>query len=977
MDKTAYNKLLAIREREDLSLKPTPLLRTTIRTLDGKEKEFKLRHYQVQMVLHLLAMKRFIVGDDTGLGKCQPYSSLVLTDQGLIPMGEIEDWSDMEPDTFKPMGREIHVLVDGERIPIKNYYYGGTKPTVTATTRYGFRNTGSRVHPVLVLRGGNHEWVQSQDLQEGDYLCVERREMPFPEKEPALAQSPGAVQERMSPDLARFLGYYIGEGSLTHPSAVVVSQCPHVNPEVHADINRLMVNVLGSTPKHPESLDLRVNNTNLRRWLAANGLAYTESKNRKIPPCIFQATRGSCREFLRALFEGEGHVSSSHIEYITASEGLSRQVQIMLLRFGIVANRSPKTVKGREHIYWRLTICGRDAEAFQDKIGFISTRKKNALTSCLERPRNTNHDVVPEIQWVFEKVREDLKAATTQKGANGIRKGSGLKQFGVSFVNTLNNIRNYGRNPSYDFIERVISVLREHAPESEALDFLHNLVRTHYFYDPVTSLEEGEEEVFDIEVDDPRHCFVSNGLVNHNTAETIASLCYIWKSSPDQKVVVLTKKSAVPQWVKEFAKFTVGVKTIMVKGTPSARKKLYQEWEESTGPTVLVAGYSSLKRDFADIQDWEGYILVFDECTVFKNPKTQVHQVCKYMAQQADRVWGLTATLIKNNLMEGFGIYKVIVPGLFPHSTNSFMKDYCITRMQRVQGNRQIPVIVGYRQSDISRFKLKIDPYYLGRPKHQVAKELPVLTTKDISVGMTRFQHEKYQEALAGLLELGTGEEKETDKLTSIIYCQQIANHPALIDYEDEKSEKLDALVEMLSEEGEFEGDKVIIFTRFKKMVDFAVPVLEKKGIKSVRVTGSEDEDQRAEAMENFQDPNSGVNVIWITMAGGDAINLQMAKALVFFDTPWSAGDYLQILGRMIRIGSPNDRVYAIHLIAEGTIDERVQEVLNKKMTLVESILGKRLMGEGDEDATFEVESDITKLFDSLREDAQKILSVK
>ena len=77
----------------------------------------------------------------------------------------------------------------------------------------------------------------------------------------------------------------------------------------------------------------------------------------------------------------------------------------------------------------------------------------------------------------------------------------------------------------------------------------------------------------------------------------------------------------------------------------------------------------------------------------------------------------------------------------------------------------------------------------------------------------------------------------------------------------------------------------------------------------------------------------------------------QLGKALVFFDTPWSAGDYLQILGRIIRLGSMHDRVYAFHLICKGTVDERVMEVMRKKMKLVEAIIGKRIKGEDDEDS--------------------------
>jgi SNF2 family DNA or RNA helicase len=456
------------------------------------------------------------------------------------------------------------------------------------------------------------------------------------------------------------------------------------------------------------------------------------------------------------------------------------------------------------------------------------------------------------------------------------------------------------------------------------------------------------------------------------TVETIAALALIWRKDPDRKVVVLTKKSSVPQWAAEFERFTKGVNIILCVGGPETRKALQEQWEASTGPTVLIQGYSSAGNDFTRLQHWHDYILICDEATVFKNPSTRVHKVCRHLSARAQRVWGLTATLIKNNLMEGYGIYRVVVPDVFKMSYNTFMNSFCIVQMQRVARNRRVPQIVGYRPADVEKFRDRIDPFYLGRPKHLVAEELPLLITRDVTVGLTTWQHAKYQEALSGLMEHGDGEERETTQLTALIYCQEIVNHPGLIEFPDYSSEKLDALLDMVTDGGDFHNEKVIVFTRFLRMVDIAMPTLEKAGIKCVRVTGAEGkESQRKAAMDSFQDPNSDIKVIFITMAGGDAINLQEAKALIFYDCPWSAGDYIQILGRMIRIGSNHDRVYAIHLLCRHTIDERVQQVKNKKMKLIEKVLGERVKGTRDSTVVYDARSDTKTLFDAMIKDAQ------
>ena len=460
------------------------------------------------------------------------------------------------------------------------------------------------------------------------------------------------------------------------------------------------------------------------------------------------------------------------------------------------------------------------------------------------------------------------------------------------------------------------------------------------------------------------------------TIETIASLCMIWAKFPEQKVVVLTKKSSVPQWYSEFERFTTGVRVILSTGGPKQREAAQEAWENSTGPTVIIQGYVSACNDFTRIQSWSGYILICDEATVFKSPDTRVHKVVQHLSQNASRCWGLTATLIKNNLMEGYGIYRVVVPDLFRMTKQGFMNNYCIVQMQMVGRGRKVPTIVGYRQSDIESFRDKIDPFYLGRPKHAVAKELPVLTTRDIQVGLTDWQAQKYAEALAGFLEHGDGELRdfsETKQMTSLIYCQEIVNHPGLIEYPDYPSEKLDALIDMVTDGGDFEDDKVIVFTRFAKMVDIAVKALEKEGVKCARVTGGEDEKARKAAMDAFQDPKNPTRVIFITMAGGDAINLQAAKALIFYDTPWSAGDYLQILGRMIRIGSDHENVYAIHMVARNTIDERVQGVVRKKMGLIEQVLGERVKGKRGDNVIYDAGSETKDLFTAMISDARHL----
>lgn len=458
------------------------------------------------------------------------------------------------------------------------------------------------------------------------------------------------------------------------------------------------------------------------------------------------------------------------------------------------------------------------------------------------------------------------------------------------------------------------------------------------------------------------------------TVMGIAALSYLFEKSPDMKVLILTKKSAVRQWVDEVNRFTDGVQTVVCRGTPKQRAAAREVFKASTGPTVMIMGHRGAVQDFSQMQDMTWGVLILDEATVVKSPKAQMHQVCRYLSMQSQRVWGLTGTLLKNNLVEGYGIYRTVVPDLFKMTLPAFIDDYCQTQLINVGRGKKVKQIVGYKKSDVQRFKMVIEPYYLGRHKHQVASELPPLTTRRIKVGMSAIQAAKYKEAVAGLLEIGTGEEKEVTKLTAVTYCQEIVNHPMLIEIEGE-SEKLHELIDILTE-GDLDGEKVIVFTRFEKMVGIGIEALEKAGVKCVRITGKEDEDERKAAQDIFQDSSSDIPVVWITTAGSDAINLQSAKAIIFYDTPFSAGDYLQCIGRMLRIGSIHDRVLALHLITEHSIDERVMDIMDRKMELLDAVLGKRIKGEDDDDDLIGVDTGvINEIYEALKNDANGMIS--
>jgi SNF2 family DNA or RNA helicase len=107
-----------------------------------------------------------------------------------------------------------------------------------------------------------------------------------------------------------------------------------------------------------------------------------------------------------------------------------------------------------------------------------------------------------------------------------------------------------------------------------------------------------------------------------------------------------------------------------------------------------------------------------------------------------------------------------------------------------------------------------------------------------------------------------------------------------------------------------------------------------------VRVTGKETDEEREKARIAFQEGKT--NIICITTAGGEALNLQRGKHVVFLNRPFDPGTYIQFIGRIRRFGSQHKKVLVWHLNCEDTIDEHVDAVLDEKFGPVEQIIDGR-----------------------------------
>ena len=271
---------------------------------------------------------------------------------------------------------------------------------------------------------------------------------------------------------------------------------------------------------------------------------------------------------------------------------------------------------------------------------------------------------------------------------------------------------------------------------------------------------------------------------------------------------------------------------------------------DQVAPPKKVLGILNYVRSLKIAHPNTKFMIVMDEMHKLKNHKSQFHQKVHSLSQECQRIYGMTATPVKNRLMEFWSLFRIIKPDLFPKITH-FQNEFCITKMQPIGGGRKVPVVVGYKNLD--EFVRRTELYYLSRKKHEVAKELPQLLSREVECELHEMQEELYDMAEAGLMQdMDDPDVSGGQMLSSLTMVQQAVNAPQLILNEEEEpfegpSCKIDALLELLLDEAD--GQKVIVFSRYEKMISLIGKNLEevkyedesgvkRTGIKYVRITG-------------------------------------------------------------------------------------------------------------------------------------------
>ena len=1008
-----YPKLLEIRKSTTAEFRPSKYWNP----------DMKLRYYQVIGALHMMLLERMVLGDATGIGKCVSDDTYVPTSKGFMKIGSLLPPL-VQEDTFHKSPK-LDILSSIGAMSPSALYDSGIKQGLRITTDNGYSLLGLRHHPILCSsKEGGTDYKTLETLTLGDHVCINRKGIfstelfrLTPSTIKHINSRSYTIPEYLTDSLAELIGFYVSEGNSNRDQSFTIEQHEHEN---NARIRYLLKDVFGyeendSVKSHTKTV--KIHSVLIRDCLENTGLNMLAiSGDKEIPEGILRSPKSVIRSFLRGYFEGDGGVEkgTGTVSCSSKSERLINQLQQLLLMFGIVSKRKEKMVKinegGERRPYWVLYFLGKSVDVFKSEIGFVSMRKTLELDQISQKTRNTNKDTIPNGHVLLKKSMQDiiehLKNLPSQKGFS--TKGSGWKGIvGYKNKRKFEAVIFNRRRLTYPCLNSFINLIESNDLQKVVTNYttLKQVYSDHYYFDEVISTSLEAARFVDFTVPEI-HNFTGNGFINHNTAQTLAAYSFLLERDPGLKLLVVCTKSALGQWAEEIQKFMIGVTSRIItteyQGLTgyNARKLQYQSFKEH----VMIMNYAPIIEEYEAIREAMGsnFMIVFDEVTAVKNRKAKTHVSAAFLSQGARRVYGLSATIIKNGLEEVYGIYDIVVPGLFGKITN-FKDKFCQQKMMKLMINgkmRYIPKITGYK--NLEEFRTRLDPYFLIRRKEEVAKELPRLISKKIILEMYPEQKELYKQALAGIIyeervkqdfyeisdkmRLGaadkptlekykvlkekydkflTTEGKKRGKLAALTYCQMISNSPALVNQPGESS-KDDEFIRLIKEE--LAGEKVIVFTRFKSGIPGLEVLCERNALKYTKITGDCNDRERDEARIKFQ-TSKDCNIIFITTAGSMSLNLQAASSMIFIDTPWSYGDLVQLIGRAQRIGSIQEHILLIHLVNKGSIDLRVMNRVSNKKDLSDEILGDT--AKGALDFTQHDDDAVDSLFSDIMEDAQ------
>ena len=406
-------------------------------------------------------------------------------------------------------------------------------------------------------------------------------------------------------------------------------------------------------------------------------------------------------------------------------------------------------------------------------------------------------------------------------------------------------------------------------------------------------------------------------------------------------VLLVAPTSVLTNWKREAAGFTpeLAVREHYGPRRPSNEAALKKALD---GIDLLLTSYGLLQRDseLLDTIDWQG--VVIDEAQAIKNPFAKQSQAARDLArprkQSRFRI-ALTGTPVENRVSELWALMDFLNPRVLGDE-GFFRQRY------------RLPIERYGDMSSLRDLKARVGPFILRRLKtdKSIISDLPEKVELREWVGLAPEQVKLYRKTVEDSLDaiarapLG---QRHGQVLALLTRLKQICNHPALALKEENvdngfaaRSAKVQRLEEILEEVIEA-GDRALLFTQFAEWGNLLQAHLQRRWRQEVPfLSGSSSKSERQAMVDRFQEDPRGPQLFLLSLkAGGVGLNLTRASHVFHIDRWWNPAVENQATDRAYRIGQTN-RVMVHKFITSGTVEERIDRMIQEKSKLASDIVG-------------------------------------
>jgi superfamily II DNA or RNA helicase len=427
--------------------------------------------------------------------------------------------------------------------------------------------------------------------------------------------------------------------------------------------------------------------------------------------------------------------------------------------------------------------------------------------------------------------------------------------------------------------------------------------------------------------------FELNGILadDMGLGKTVQTLAHLLVEKQAKRLarpsLLIAPTSLMTNWENETAKFAPNLKVLVLHGN-----KRHTHFDKIEEMDIIFTTYPLVLRDKEILLKYTYHYLILDEAHQIKNSKAKVTQIILQM--DAKHRLCLTGTPMENHLGELWSLFHFILPGLLgtkPQFSRVFRTP--------IEKNND-----AYRHKQLIQ---RIKPFMLRRRKDEVVEDLPQKTEIIRKVQLGQEQRDLYesirlamQKKVRKAVDANGIERSQIIILDALLKLRQICCAPSLLKLKQAKavkqSAKLDDLIDFLPDMIE-EGRRVLLFSSFTSMLSLIEKKLNQQKLAYVKLTGQTTD--RKAPINQFQ--NKTVPLFLISLkAGGIGLNLTTADTVIHYDPWWNPAAEQQATDRAHRIGQKNP-VFVYKIIAEGTVEERIIEMQNKKRKIIQSVLDR------------------------------------